>query len=461
MARPPITLAPPYCRAYTVDTVSPFLYPGDLVSICKKEWEGAQKKSASEPGGPGQVIHDCPPFPSDGHLLELLETVYHLSFLAEEGRRIAVRVIYVLPHTFDHCAGLNLRGKPARLQPPAPLSVGELLKLAPALEATESAITIAPAEAVTAGPEDRLMIWGVLYLGPGWWRSVTRTGRGSALCPPNCLTISSFAPGAVTISTLGHAIARLRNGLLIQTPLPELYEGPIGSFLDPAAQELYRDATKALGRASYDPQGDFDRHPFELYYATLARLLHLVREQKHGGTLVILPDEFGPEDGRLDRLSIKYRIEISVWELLVEECVATSHHYCSPNWEERVRWEQNRDDAWERIGQVCSFVAALSAVDGVVVMSRRMQVLGFGAEIIASSPSLSAVKEALDPDSRETIPVPLQRFGTRHRSAMRMCSSFEDCIALVVSQDGPVKAMKRVGADVVMWNDVTLGRFTI
>jgi len=77
------------------------------------------------------------------------------------------------------------------------------------------------------------------------------------------------------------------------------------------------------------------------------------------------------------------------------------------------------------------------------------------------SPKLSAVKEALDPGSTKTTIVPLERFGTRHRSAMRMCSSFEDCIALVVSQDGPVKVMKRVGTDVVMWNDVALGRFAI
>jgi DNA integrity scanning protein DisA with diadenylate cyclase activity len=90
-----------------------------------------------------------------------------------------------------------------------------------------------------------------------------------------------------------------------------------------------------------------------------------------------------------------------------------------------------------------------------------MRVLGFGAEIIATSPSLSTVKEALDPTATKTFNVPLERFGTRHRSAMRMCSSFDECIALVVSQDGPVKVLKRVGGDVVMWNDVTLGRLAI
>src|SRR5260370_31345825 len=126
-----------------------------------------------------------------------------------------------------------------------------------------------------------------------------------------------------------------------------------------------------------------------------------------------------------------------------------------------ITGKEGLEGTQERIAEFCSFVAALSVVDGAVVMTRRMRILGLGAEIIATSQSLVAVKEALDPAVTKAALVPVERFGTRHRSAMRMCSSFEDCIALVVSQDGPVKAIKRVGADIVMWNDVTLGRLAI
>jgi len=125
--------------------MSAFLYPGDLVNICKNEWERAQKQltrtvKESEAIFSKKLVQDRPPFPSDRHLLELLQTVYHLSFLVEEGRRVAVRVIYLLPHTFERSGHLNLGQKPARLQQPVPFSVGELLKFAPAVQATESAI---------------------------------------------------------------------------------------------------------------------------------------------------------------------------------------------------------------------------------------------------------------------------------------------------------------------------------
>jgi hypothetical protein len=457
-----------------------FLYPADLVKICRESWEKSQKRATSRrlPSGKEQFQDDSPPFPSDSQLLDLLETIYHVSFLAEEGRRIAVRLIYVLPETFEHSRGLNLHQQPARLHRPAQLSVSELLKLAPAVQAAESAIMVAPSESL-GGNQDGLMLWGVLHLGTEWWRVMTGAAS-AALCPPDCLTISSFAPGSLTLSRLGSAIARLRNGKLIGTPMPDLDAGPVGQFLSPAAQELYNETVRALGQKKYASQKDSDQHPTHLYYRTLARLLHLIREQRHGGTLLILPDELCREDGRVvDRLAIKYSLDVpSIWETLIEEGVASAHYYRiafpKPNrflphdssasaseLKEMIDWEKRQERSEEKIAEFCSFVAALSAVDGAVVMSRRLRVLGFGAEIIASSPSLLNVKDALDASAAQATSVAVQRFGTRHRSAMRMCSSFEDCVALVVSQDGPVKAMKRVGADVVMWNDVTLGRLAI
>lgn len=465
--------------------MSAFLYPRDLVKVCKEAWAEAQKRfepTTSQPSDqsfPDKPDRNTPPFPPDQYLLDLLETVYHLSFLAEEGRRIAVRVIYVLPTTFEGGTRFNLSKQPARLQRPVPMSVGELLRLAPAVQATESAILVAPAEVLGVTSADQLMIWGILHLGTEWWKILTGAGS-AALCPPNCLTISSFSPGALNISTLGSAIARLRNGQLLGTPLPELDEGPIGAFFDSAARELYRDTTKALRLTRYADEPASDRHPIHLYYRTLARLLHLIRDQKHGGTLLVVPDEFEAQDAGLpERLSIKYRLDApAVWGTLVDEGIASRNYYDllfptrggylledkdapASKLREVTTWEAKMKRAGEEIGNFCNFVAALSAVDGAVVMTRQMRIIGFGVEIIAAAPDLVAVKQALDPSATVATSVPLGRYGTRHRSAMRMCSSFEDCVALVVSQDGPVKAIKRVGADVVMWNDVTLGRLAI
>ena len=56
--------------------------------------------------------------------------------------------------------------------------------------------------------------------------------------------------------------------------------------------------------------------------------------------------------------------------------------------------ERRHENAERRIGEYCNFVASLSAVDGAIVLSRDLAVLGFGAEILATSVSLGVVRQA-------------------------------------------------------------------
>jgi hypothetical protein len=51
----------------------------------------------------------------------------------------------------------------------------------------------------------------------------------------------------------------------------------------------------------------------------------------------------------------------------------------------------------------------------------------------------------------------IEFFGTRHRSAFRFCSSLEDSVAFIVSQDGETKVAKRVGSEVILWTNIDVG----
>jgi DNA integrity scanning protein DisA with diadenylate cyclase activity len=75
--------------------------------------------------------------------------------------------------------------------------------------------------------------------------------------------------------------------------------------------------------------------------------------------------------------------------------------------------------------------------------------------VIATSPSLTEVEAVTD--YHPSTSVPIESFGTRHRSAFRFCSSLEDSASFVVSQDGGVKAIKRVGDKVNLWPDINTG----
>ncbi len=51
----------------------------------------------------------------------------------------------------------------------------------------------------------------------------------------------------------------------------------------------------------------------------------------------------------------------------------------------------------------------------------------------------------------------IELFGTRHRSAFRFCSSFDESVAFIVSQDGEIKIAKRVGSEVILWSNINIG----
>ena len=97
------------------------------------------------------------------------------------------------------------------------------------------------------------------------------------------------------------------------------------------------------------------------------------------------------------------------------------------------------------------FIASLSGVDGAIVITDKFRVLGFGSEVLAHSPSLEYV---VTPNKRK---VSIDSFGTRHRSAFRFCSSFEESVGFILSSDGGVKATMRVGPDVILWPDINIG----
>jgi hypothetical protein len=185
-----------------------------------------------------------------------------------------------------------------------------------------------------------------------------------------------------------------------------------------------------------------------------------------------------PDDSRLtDRLNIKYLFNPpDIWQTLVQECVANWNYYkilfpekgkdfysqrspSAKKLKDIMDWERRLESTRDKISEFSNFVSSLASVDGAVVLSKHLKIWGFGAEIVAASHSINYINVAGDPEGRASTKVPINNFGTRHRSAVRLCSSFEDCVCLVISHDGTIRAIKRVGREIYIWNDVNLGMY--
>ena len=462
-----------------------YIYPDDrLVIFITEQWgriqealHGNRETNLSEVER--KELTEKPVFPNQTLLKMILDVVYHASFRTEESRRIAVRVAYLPPGITERNGKYHLMYKPIALTRPINFTVDEVMRLAPALDATRSMILVCPSELVLSEGEHPLVIWGLYHQGSEWWRMLTGK-ESAAICPPNCLTVSSFSPGNITATTLGRVIFRLRDGQLQDTRLDwtsslGLSGGNVGSYFGDAVRLLYHDVCRTLGTTKYSDEEDTDQTPGFRYFLTLENIANITAERKHGGAFIFVPKkDYLDSTSVKNSLAVKYRIDASnIWDELVSECVAEKRYYdllfperekhtsltsmsdaSASDLKSLIDWEQKMKSAEQKIAEFASFVSSLSLVDGAVVVTKRLEVLGFGAEITIDSPGPVDVRVAKEPFGKEYTKKPVTAYGTRHRSAFRLCGNFEDFLCLVISQDGTIRVVRGIRGNTYLWDDL-------
>jgi DNA integrity scanning protein DisA with diadenylate cyclase activity len=125
---------------------------------------------------------------------------------------------------------------------------------------------------------------------------------------------------------------------------------------------------------------------------------------------------------------------------------------------EALAWHQR--DLEDSSRDAALFIGSLTAVDGAVVLTDKLRIIGFGGEVRVSSPDTDTIHIAKDEEGDETTAVPLTDYGTRHRSAFRFVENMEPSVAFILSQDGGIKAATKVGERVVMWPYFEVGYTT-
>jgi hypothetical protein len=428
-----------------------FTYPTSLYDSVKAKWNRKLWESGT-----------IPVLPNKETFKKIIDIVCHASFLTEERRRIWFRVAYISPDAVEE------KRKPldyiriVKFDKARVFSVNELMKLAPAADPTQVLI------GVHEGETNELAIWGLIEAGTSWW-DFGRHEASSAYAPPNTFTVSSKSPGQITISRTGEIVMTLDQGKIIESSANVFYQGPVADFLERGAQKLYKEVCKKLEKKCWDPEKIDDDFPKRFYIMFIERILNRIREKFHGGTLIVVPDEIDINDTRLkDRVVIKYHCYYDSWETLVGDLVKHSNYYdlLFKLWKRKQISEREfskchaREGAYEEseemVKRAALFLSSLSAVDGAVVITDKLRLLGFGAEIIASSPSLDAVRVITEFEKNIGENKKIELFGTRHRSAFRFCSSFDDSVVFIVSQDGEIKVAKRVGSEVILWSNINI-----
>jgi hypothetical protein len=441
-------------------------YPRDLALLVRQRWTERHPREREDAEAIGEHERALPELDA---LERFLSICYQASLLHEEGRPVTFRVALAEPESFIALGGAPDGFHRLVLSRFRQFDRHELRHLAPAAGFQRSLI------GVRLDADGEFGVWGLVHTGPRWLQAV-RGGRRAGQSFPPMLMVSVTGPGRVLVSKGTKTIAALAGGTLADEAT-DVFGAPwlASIFADlHAAQwaehagtpeqafDAYRTLEPAFGR--------------KLAEHVLRRIVATIRGARHGGTLVLLPAQSASElcaDGRYLTLKYPFRDEeprrriFSLTVRIMNE-LATLHPASETQTEPRIGWAEYEasDDSQlialdEALFEVAHLIAMLAEVDGAVVMTDRLEILGFGAEISGALPEVGSVDRSMDLLGTRRVHKRTDRVGTRHRSAYRLCNELHDALVVVMSQDGGVRFVRWHDGRVTYFDQIATGPWEV
>ena len=395
--------------------------------------------------------------PPEPALSDIVESAYHASFLNEEQRSLRFRLLVAAPAALPHCSPCDLVLQVLEFDPSRQLSDGELRRLAPAADFERTLI------GVHAEGEGRPFIWGLASSGVQWLRDI-QSGRTSNTEPlPDALLLYVMAPGHLLVSRGSTPLVELQGGRLRDSGHDVFQSIWMPALFAPIREEVIQlRAPETPGsRPTVDPGvvRAVGQH-------LLRRAIAAIRRERHGGTLLIVPPD---DQGNLELpgITLKYRFADQEtrrrFRQLIVSIIETLQDVAGREGQPHVdaAFYRQRDHIELRslenaVVELAQLMAGLAAVDGAVVMNRRLELLGFGGEITVNTP-VTQIHRAIDLEARHTAIEVVDAVGTRHRSVYRLCQAYPDTLGFVVSQDGTVTVVHAGDGRVICWDQQTFG----
>ncbi|HLN33026.1 MAG TPA: hypothetical protein VK395_35175 [Gemmataceae bacterium] len=386
---------------------------------------------------------------------ELFTLLYQASITREESRPIRFQVFFIDPRRPDpHPPARIVRDRWGfvRLTRPIPMTLANLRKIAPASDPKSSAFAIYP------DGDGKLVIWGLVDQ-QNRYEDYVNQEKLEGPERPGLFEARVLAPGHIVANIDYEKVADLRINHLQMETLDVFNHGPVCEALWPGINQL----NHSLGGNGWEGIAA------PLWLSTLRRILLRMQSLQHGGAILITPAP------RLAGLNVKYPLKyVRLRKALERYCTAYAeaseasdlifelHDRQSPalDWGPYFHESVSDIDCRESESELESstwFVALLSRVDGLVLLSPQLDVLGFGVEITAEkAPRYIEQSFSATASRSRRRRVDYNHFGTRHRSMMRYCDRYPGSVGFVVSQDSDVRVMTRHEGRLVFWENLRL-----
>lgn len=391
-------------------------------------------------------------------LNDFFGVLFYASLQTEEGQFIQVTVTF-----FDPKVGKTL-ARPEKPRDPLhhqwsyhrfkksfPFEIGRLVKLSRAADPWSSSI------AVYYDSKTKLRINGLIDQAIHL-QSYLNFEDESGVDQPGLFQASIVGIGVISVRSKKAQIATLKQSTLISKYLNVLSKGPVSEIIEKIATNTDNELINKLRETeSIDAEENLQKSKLA-YRKAFQRLLNKIKGYHHGGAILITDDIFS------NCLEVKYQLRYPrLKEAIKKLCLNVTREGLTVsdygpeegdgNELELYKIREARQSITKEIKGAIRFIASQTGVDGLVLMDINGVVRGFGAVIreveppekiyIATTLIASTLKERESKD-----------FGTRHRSMFTFCYNHLGSLGFVVSQDGDIRAIMRVGEKLVMWENI-------
>ncbi len=390
---------------------------------------------------------------------DLISTCYQVSMMSEELRPQRFRIALCEPSEFPPELGPPYGFLSIVFREPRAFDKYELLKLSPASEFESSLIGI------RLDPAAGLQIWGLINSGTRWTQAFLG-GSKTVIPMPDSLVLDITGPGSIRAYRGSHVLAQLSAGRIIMPSTNVLQSRWIAKQMEGFEKEKMEIIIKS--RAGADKAWAIVSETFlaTLYEQVIKRIISSIINMKHGGTIIFSPP------GLIERITssnphlfIKYMFRDEepvrrLHRLTIDIMNEFAGHYGSSGesgkvvgWSEYVATtNKTLLELDEALFENARFIANLAAIDGAVVLTRGLDLVGFGGVIKGAFSKEDTIARAMDAEGEKRVYERPEGVGTRHLAVYHLCKEIPDAVAIVISQDGNTSLVKWMNDFVTTWD---------
>lgn len=400
--------------------------------------------------------------PSLGVLKQLFETLFFASLRHEESQPTLCRVAFIDRKSPDPNPPEHLavdRWQSFTLSNDIPFTVSNLVKLSQAVDPWGSTL------AVDADGDGVLRIWGLIDQSVHFSAFLVKEASIEPEMPGLFQAVIEGI-GEVSAYKTNVLLGSLKQDSLVKHQHRVFQKGPIHSKMMHWVETYRQKVKEGVGIDGYTSWGEWSDSLADLWFSALCRVLIGIHRYRHGGA-VLISDEIGDLN---PKYSLKYpRLADALVRVGVHEIRNAFYsdqireHYVEKQaalvpldlHDNESTAAEKLHDANNELKGCLRFVTSLSRVDGLLLLNSNLALQGFGVEItVQEDPPLAFA--AQNSDGTKTTTLVPNHVGMRHRSMLRYCGQHEKAVGFVVSQDGDIRTITKVGDAVLLWDRTRL-----